>query len=639
MGGGTTIVEANRIGAKTIGSDINPVAYWTVKESIKPIDVNKLINYFNGMEQTAGEKIRFLYNTSCSDCGGESEGLYYFWLREIECPFCKENVVLFNKTLLNFGFKRNKGISKQNPATVFCPFCFKIDNWDGNKEGMRCSHCGKKFNPLDGSFTRGYFRCAKCNNENISLIKTVKSGKEIKNKLIAIEYWCEICKKRKYKSPDTNDNLKLARIESEFEINKERLRYPKQKILEGESSHRWRQHGYTHYYQLFNSRQIIAFNYIFDEIRKIPEKEYRDSFATIFSNALEYNNMMTPYNFPHRKLHHLFTYHALPFTPIPVENSVWGCGDEGAGTFVNCYHRYINAKKYCLQPYDKFKDSKGKIITVLSDKEKIEAHLVSEFDRLKSTKKGTMLMCQDSSKMETVPDKSVDFVFTDPPYFDNIHYSELSNFFYVWLKLIVDDNIFEKESVDTEGEAIVNKTMNKSDEDYQKIMTRVFKECNRVLKDSGQLVFTFHHSKKKAWWAILSALMDSEFYVIDSFSIQSEYKVNPHIRMKNAMDMDLILMCKKRSSCIEANRITKESLIKETIERVIYIEDLTKNGLFLKLVGALFKNITASQKLQIDYPQFEGAMSEFEVFSNEMAIKNKKNEKKCEKEIVQQKLF
>jgi putative DNA methylase len=234
---------------------------------------------------------------------------------------------------------------------------------------------------------------------------------------------------------------------------------------------------------------------LIDAIRDIPEEEYRHAFVTIFSNSLEYNNMMTPYNYPHRKLHHLFNYHAMPLTTTPVENAVWGMGKQGTGTFANCYQRYVRAKGYCHEPFDRFKDSCGVIRTVCSKTENISAQFVSSFKALKETPKGAWLICGDSSDLSSVPDNSVDFVITDPPYFDSIHYSELSNFFYVWLKSLVNHPCFDAEHVPTEQEAIGNIGMDKGEKEYQALLASVFKEGKRVLKHEGKLIFTFHHTQ------------------------------------------------------------------------------------------------------------------------------------------------
>lgn len=305
MGGGTTLVEANRLGAKVIGCDLNPVSYWVVRETLKSVDLQKLNKYFKQLEQTAGEKIKSLYSTTCVHCHSRAEGLYAFWVRYVKCLHCDENAHLFKRTLLNKGLSRNKPTSQTNPATVFCPNCFTLNDWPG-EGGGKCKSCGHIFDPHHGTYNQGYYTCSQCGKDKISLIGTLETGQKLEEKLIAIEYWCPLCKNRLYKSPDEVDLAKIQRIEDTVEMLKDELVFPKQKILEGDSSVRWRRHNYQYYYEVFNARQLLAFNYLIEAIQEIPEIEYRNAFFTAFSNSLEYNNMMTPYNYPHRKLHHLF---------------------------------------------------------------------------------------------------------------------------------------------------------------------------------------------------------------------------------------------------------------------------------------------------------------------------------------------
>ena len=546
MGGGTTIIEANRLGAKTIGCDLNPVAYWIVRESLKPIDLQRLETFFEKLESDVSDKIREMYTTTCTKCGNKNaEGLYNFWVRFVNCYKCEEEVFLFPHLFLNKGIQRTKPISPENPATVICYGCHVLNEWDGRDEAIKCGSCDLSFDQKFKIFDRGTYSCTNCKSK-VSLIQSLRDGNKMENKLVAIEYWCPECAMRLYKASDSKDQMKMTKIKKEAKWRGDTLLFPKQRIIEGDSSARWRNHNLLHYYDIFNSRQILAFNALIEGIRNIPEMEYRNAFYTIFSNSLEYNNMMTPYNFPHRKLHHLFNYHALSLTTIPVENSVWGYGSLGAGTFVNCYRRYVNAKRYAKNPFEKIKDSDNGIKTIFAKTEKIEANFVDSFVDLKRQKKASMLLCGDSSKMDGVPDKSVDYVITDPPYYDNIHYSELSNFFYVWLSLLLNEPCFRSKNVPVEQEAIVNSKLQKTDKTYQNLLSGIFLECCRVLKDGGKFVFTFHHSNPKAWWTILMSICESGFVIDDYFPVQSEYNVNPHIRGKQAYDMDLVLVCKKR---------------------------------------------------------------------------------------------
>lgn len=589
MGGGTTLAEANRLGAKVVGCDINPVSHWIVRETLKPIDLTKLDLYYSFLTQTAGEVINSLYKTKCSICGGENQRiLYAFWIRHINCLHCGKPVYLFKRYLLNRGMKRNKKISRLNPAVVICPHCHTVTHHTGDKL-CSCSNCGKKFNPNSGVFNRGKYKCPSCGNES-SLIKTINEENQIKKKLIAIEYYCPTCGERLYKTPDNEDMTLIYDIEQTYERKRNELLIPQQEIPEGSSSRRWIAHGFHYYKQIFNSRQIMALNLLIESISSIGELEYRRAFMTIFSNCLEYNNMMVPYNYPHRKLHHLFNYHALPLTTMPVENNVWGVLDMGAGTFTNCFRRYRRAKEYANSPYEKFKSLKNNIRTIFPKNEKIEARFVSSFEELESTHRGALLHCGDSSHLSFIPDKSIDAVITDPPYFDNIHYSELSNFFYVWLRLLENCDHFTNSHVPAENEAIVNRGMNKTEKHYSKLLISVLSECHRTLKDNGVLVFTFHHSNPKAWWIVMHAMRCSGFFVIDYFPARSEYKVNPHVRGKKAIETDLVIFCSKSPDTNNREVVSMDAVMKSLKERFsLFGGDVESDMLHFYFVGELLR--------------------------------------------------
>lgn len=626
MGGGTTLVEANRLGAKVIGCDINPVSFWIVRETLKPLDLERLESYFRQLEGSAGKDIRALYETTCVHCKTtQAETLYSFWVRYVNCTGCGKVVPLFKRALFNEGMSRNKPVSPTNPAVAFCPRCFALSQWHGR--GLcSCEECGLSFDPQTGTYDQGYYTCPNCGRAKLSLIQTLKKGQCLRERLVALEYWCSRCGDRLYKTPDDKDLAKIEVAKREFDDRKAHdLTFPRSPILEGASSVRWRQHNYRLYYELFNARQLLAFNMLIDAIRAIPEEEYRNAFFTVFSNSLEYNNMMTPYNYPHRKLHHLFNYHAMPLTTTPVENAVWGVLDEGAGTFVNCYRRYYRAKLYCQKPFDRFKVAGNAISTVYVKGERIEANFTSSFEELRQTPSGAMLLCGDSAKLSAVPDKSVDFVITDPPYFDNIHYSELSNFFYVWLRTLVDHPYFTPEAVPIEHEAIVNAGMKKTDESYRHLLTSVFQECARVLKDEGYFIFTFHHTNWQAWWVVLSAVKDSGFSVVDSFPVSSEYKVNPHIRTKQALDMDLVLICEKAQPL--GHPFSLDEVIEHSIGRlVLALDNGYRNKLFLDFMGELLKVGSVFQ--DITYDQFATALTRFDdLVGTYMAIERAENHK------------
>jgi adenine-specific DNA methylase len=140
-------------------------------------------------------------------------------------------------------------------------------------------------------------------------------------------------------------------------------------------------------------------------------------------------------------------------------------------------------------------------------------------------------------------------VVTDPPYFDNIQYSELSNFFYVWLRIALKDKYaeFEPELIPAEDEIVKNLRAGKDSEFFQHGLTEVFKKCNSFLKKDGVLVFTFHHRDEEAWSTIFKSIIDSGFYVSVTYPVYSEMAISVHIKGQEAVKYDTIVVCRRRN--------------------------------------------------------------------------------------------
>jgi adenine-specific DNA methylase len=158
-------------------------------------------------------------------------------------------------------------------------------------------------------------------------------------------------------------------------------------------------------------------------------------------------------------------------------------------------------------------------------------------------------MCGSSASI-AVPDGVVDAVVTDPPYAGNVMYSELSNFFYVWLRLALNTKYswFQKETVPWEEEVISNRAQQKGEKEFLEGLTAVFTEANRVLKADGILVFTFHHRDLDEWVSVLQAVLDSGFYVTAAYPVRSEMEASTHLWLTNSIKYDVILVCRKRET-------------------------------------------------------------------------------------------
>ena len=151
------------------------------------------------------------------------------------------------------------------------------------------------------------------------------------------------------------------------------------------------------------------------------------------------------------------------------------------------------------------------------------------------------LSCGDSSKTD-LPDASVDAVITDPPFFDNVHYSQLADFFHVWQRHILNRvEGLQEESTRSNGEV-----QNEDVGLFTRRLTGVWIEAFRVLKNDGLLVFTYHHSRSEGWRSVLEALMSAGFTITAAHPIKAEMSVAmPKHQAKEPIDLDIIIVCRK----------------------------------------------------------------------------------------------
>ncbi len=552
MGGGTTVVEALRMGCKVIGVDINPVAWFVTKEEVEAVDFDALDTAFRDLEQTVGKRIKEYYRTTCPN-GHDSDVMYYFWVKTAECIACGNKIRLFP----HFELSRRDSVN-----ISVCPDCLQVVETPGYSPNTTCPDCKKIFDPHKGVSGRGMFRCPQCNKEQKVLNAVERKGTALDMELHALEGYCGTCG-RFFKRIDDNDKRQWEWAKTEFEARKETLLFPREAIpTEGRSDPRPVNHGYRYFWQMFNERQLLSLSILLEQILKIPDQNIRELMLTAFSDCLNTNNMFCKYEVEWHKVSLFFSLHAFHPIERPAENNVWGT-TYGRGSFIKCFRKVHNAKEYSQAPYERLLDLRGQRYTKRTGKEKIEGQLVADFEQLQHTDHAALLRCQSSNDLSFIPDKSVDAVITDPPYFDNIQYSELADFFYVWLRLGLIDAYpwFRPELSSRPNEIVKNDKLGKTTSFFNEGLKRVFQECHRVLKDDGLLVFTFHHTKTWAWEGIGQLVLDAGFYVSATPIVRSEGRGEVHSSEGN-IRYDCIFVCRKRPNPLAQNA---QSQLKERI--------------------------------------------------------------------------
>src|SRR5207244_12784840 len=88
MGGGTTVGEALRLGCRVVGCDLNPVAWFLVKQAMREVDTPALMDAYRQVEAEVAEPIGAMYATTCSGCGSAARAQYVAWIKQVPCSAC-----------------------------------------------------------------------------------------------------------------------------------------------------------------------------------------------------------------------------------------------------------------------------------------------------------------------------------------------------------------------------------------------------------------------------------------------------------------------------------------------------------------------------------------------------------------------
>ena len=566
MGSGTTIGEALKLGCKAIGCDINPVSSFIVSQALKKVPLRMIKEEFSKLEQSVAPQINKYYTKIDKSTGKSCRVLYYFWVKIIKTPEGNE-VPLFS----TYVFSKNAYASKKPEAQIYCPHCNNIFQGRYDSEDVTCPHCGYRYNPQLGP-VKGSIITDPSNNKQYKIVDIVQGTACAPRHMLYAMMVLTQNGEKKYLPVDKED-IALYNEASAHLLELDSI-LPQGSILPGYNTNQVLNYNYHKWSDFFNDRQLLCLNLLLKSILKIENEDIRNMFLVLFSGTLEFNNMFCSFKGEGTgAVRHLFSNHILKPERMPLENSIWGT-PKSSGTFSTLFKtRVLRAQDYLDNPFEIFiKDGKRSNIVCNNQ---IRPKFVKTFEDLKNNDHSCMILNGDSSNISVLPDKSIDAVITDPPYFDFVHYSELADFFYAWLNPVLqhENKIFQQDTSRREGEV-----QNVDPSIFANNLGRVFSESNRVLKDEGVLVFSFHHSKAEGWISILESLYISKFYIKTLYPIKAEMDVSSPIMSSNSpISYDVLLVCKKLTSLAESE--DNESFKEENSD--FYINEFISHGMKL----------------------------------------------------------
>jgi putative DNA methylase len=529
MGGGTTLHEAIRLGANVIGYDLDPIPVLQARASMSQVPLEEKELVFRDFLHLLEETLRPYFQTACPTCGGCAEVQFMLHGARKSCD-CREAVVVDSFLLREEPDGRHKRLEDYYPE-------LRVERggkqWQFREKGKaRCSTCNKSL----GNYTHVPFVDRYIPVLTVGFCQT--HGQFFK----AVE------------KDDLHLIVNAKKAASHIDLReKDFLR-----VLGGPKSSDLLSKKIEYYSDLFTARQLLYISTAKTLIDAV-EPKHRLWLSLLVSTSLEFNSLLCGYKGSERRrpgaIRHVFSHHAYSFPYTSLENNPV-FSQRTSGTLRRLFDdRIKDAAAWASAPIErKPKPSGWRKVTVLGEIDSgFECSSLEQF--VHQERRFIFEQC-DSSRM-SLPDESVDYVVTDPPYFDSVQYSDLSHYFRVWLQwFLPSDANWDFAPLSS---AVAETEANK--EKYRIVLTEIWRECNRVLRHPhGRLIFTFHHWQPEAWIQLTLALKAADFRLVNSYTVHSENPISVHIRDLKALKHDSILVLQSKDSHPPRQRFSRQQI-------------------------------------------------------------------------------
>ncbi len=534
-GGGSIPFEALRYGFTTISNDLNPVAATILKATLEyptrfgtslAEDIRK---WGKRWYELTKPKLESYFTSLPADV----EGAAYLWARTVTCPVTGKPVPLTPNWWLRKGSD---------------PVAIKLiveKHLDIPQFTIVRGHAVKQINPDAGTINRGVGR-SPWNGETIS-------GKYIKSEAQAgrmgqILYAVALKKHGsgfEFRAP-TIEDYEVVTLATQ-DLTYKRSQWITKGIIPSEhfpegNDNRPIIYGMSTWSEFFAPRQLLAFGSIIEAMDEVW-KQLNEQVSQEHSNAIRlYMSMMLDKMI-------IYNNRNCRFDPGRGIRSNF---DRHDYAFVPSYSEFDASANLLPWAIDQVVDAYKELAILLSPAKQF-------FKKNVDTSENSLTIYRGSATtLSSIVEKSIHNITVDPPYYDNVQYAELSDFFYVWLKRSVGPlfpEFFSDELTNKDDEAVANparfaalgsKKKKLAEQDYERKMAAAFQEMHRVLHPDGVLTVMFTHKKVEAWDTLASALIGAGFTIQASWPVHTESEHSLHQAKKNAAASTILLVCRKR---------------------------------------------------------------------------------------------
>jgi DNA modification methylase len=438
--------------------------------------------------------------------------------------------------------------------------------------GFVCDHCDKEFVLWDvarderpsvkESKIKSEFDCPHC---QVGLKK--RALRRTRRYPVLVGYrCCERSLKEATSPPDEYDLATLEKIEASGVPPS--LWYPTAPFPDGVNTRQPIAAGITTVDQAYTVRALWAMAYLWDRAQKWPEPEVKDKLLFTLTSLYQRVTVFSEFRF-------------------------WG----GSGNTANFNVPAIMNEQNVFRAFE------------------WKANTISwYFKHAAPVARKLQVSAQSASRLTQLPDKSVDYVFTDPPFGGNINYSEMNFLWESWLRVYTDNK----------EEAIVNKVQKKGFDEYRELLTAAFSEIRRVLKDNGWLTVVFHNSSEKVWMALQKAVSEAGFKIRGTQTFDKEHGTFKQFVSDNAVGYDLVIHCRKseeprppslkeKSDVIEQARVFVQQAVRGELQNYIVRYLHVRRGDefdYRKLYANWLADALPKSLVSLSFEEFRGLVDE-----------------------------
>ncbi|MCL6419405.1 DUF1156 domain-containing protein [Aestuariirhabdus haliotis] len=592
-GGGSIPFEALRLGHNVIANELNPVAstilhatldfparfgeslyedieLWgkrmvsAVEDKMKPFtSFSPLPEYEKNRLKRHLEKCPELFEQFDLP-EYDQTGLLY--CRQVTCPSCRAKTPLLNTCWLSkeaknpWGVKINTNGSEENAKYNFEVYQVKNDKGPAGEDPEigtvkkaigKCVHC---MQAIDGDEikqqSRGESPLGKWKDELYAVVSVRFQPKLDKNG--NPQYFSSGPKKglvktekvRFFRAPNQSDYQAISRAEDTLEQRwssfEELDLIPSEKLPIGSKTSEPLRYGVNTYSEMFNARQLLGHLTSLETLQELKTEilnqlgfEKGRAVITYLQFAIDkivdYSSRQTRWHFSRGVIVGTFGRHdfSLKWTygeiilSGPSSGIAWGLSQ-----ILDAYKGIANLLSHCV-------DMQKQRLTIING---------------------------SGVYISGVKDRSVDLVCMDPPYYDNVQYAELSDFYHVWQKRTLKDlypEIQWPRLTNKKEEAVANSTRQGSGkeakEEYEHLMQEIFAESRRVVKDDGVMTLMFTHKAQDAWETLTRSLIEAGWEITSCFPVESESGHSTHQMNQASAASTIFITCRKRT--IENNQV------------------------------------------------------------------------------------